>query len=297
MKQVLTGFFIVLLVGGCGSNDEKPGASPPPSTNGEISKSLSTVECNNCVTFGNRASPKKALVIGNSKYDHKPLENPQNDATDMANLLAEEMGFHVIRAVNLSSKEMKKVIGDFHQLVAKTPANVDDKVGLFYFSGHGARSNRDENYLLPTDNGKIRTDYDLRRQAFQVKSDIVVPLETDNNGANIIIADACRDNPYEDSDKSNKRGLKPISPSPAQQQKGGALIAFAASEGQLSDDGPGRNGLYTEHLLAKMRELKNAPIERIFKRVTDPVKKKSNGNQTPEYASSLTKKYCLKECQ
>jgi uncharacterized caspase-like protein len=292
MKQVLAGFFMVLLIGGCTDNPPVPDEPTKP-----IQKSPPTVECNKCVTLGNRASPKKALVIGNSQYAHKPLINPQNDATDMAKLLAEEMGYHVIRAVDLSYKEMQQVISDFHQLVANTPADVDDKVGLFYFSGHGARSNRDENYLLPTDNGKIRTDYDLRRKAFQVKSDIVEPLETDNNGANIIIADACRDNPYEGSAKSNKRGLIPISPSPAQPQKGGALIAFAASEGQLSDDGTGRNGLYTEHLLVKMRELKNDAVERIFKQVADPVKKKSRGNQTPEYASSLTKKYCLKECQ
>jgi uncharacterized caspase-like protein len=305
MKQVLTWFVIALLVGGCQGTPENQGTSQPPdvssqatqSTTSRNSKSLPTVECDNCVTFGNRASPKKALVIGNSQYKHKPLDNPQNDATDMANLLADEMEFHVIRALNLSYKEMRKVISDFRQLVADTP-DVDEKAGLFYFSGHGARSNRNKNYLLPTDNGTIRSDYDLRHKAFQVKGEIVTPLETDNNGANIIIADACRDNPYEGSTKSNKRGLKPISPSSLEaQQKRGSVIAFAASEGEVADDGRQRNGLYTKHLLAKMTELKHAPIERVFKQVVQPVVEESKGSQHPSYATSLTKKYCIKECR
>ncbi|RKZ85722.1 MAG: hypothetical protein DRR19_15950 [Candidatus Parabeggiatoa sp. nov. 1] len=279
MKQILTWFVIALLIGACKPSEPPP--EPPPS------KSI--------VTLGNPTSPKKALVIGNSQYKHKPLENPQNDATDMANLLAEEMDFHVIRALNLESREMKKVISDFHKLVANTP-DVEEKVGLFYFSGHGARSNRNKNYLLPIDNGTIRSDYDLRKKAFQVNGEIVKPLEADNNGANIIIADACRDNPYEGSTRTGNRGLIPISPPSSPPQKGGTVIAFAASEGEVADDGPQRNGLYTKHLLAKMKELKNDSIERVFKQVVEPVVEESKGSQNPEYRSSLTKKYCLRAC-
>ncbi len=275
MKQVLAGFFMVLLIGGCTDNPPVPDEPPPPPP-----------PTPPIVELGNPASPKKALVIGNSQYAVTQLDNPQNDATDMAKLLAEEMGFHVIRAVNLSYKEMKKVIADFHKLVANTP-DVDEKMGLFYFSGHGARSNRDKNYLLPVDNGTIRDDYDLRQQAFQVKGDIVKPLETDNNGANIIIADACLDNPYEGSNNrgDNKRGLIGIPSSSPIPQKRGTIIAFAASEGEVADDGTQRNGLFTKQLLTKMKELKHAPIENVFGRLLIRSRRKATENKILGIAS------------
>ena len=299
MKQILSWFFITLLVSGCQSNPPKEKSLPSSSgISTATAKSSEPKLCEKCVTLGNRASLKKALVIGNSQYEHQGLNNPVNDATDMANLLADDMGFHVIRALNLDYGEMKKVIDDFRELLASTPDKSEEKVGLFYYSGHGARSNQDKNYLLPINNGKIRGNYELRRQAIQVKSEIVAPLEKANNGVNIIVADACRDNPYEGSGKgSNKRGLIPISPSSATPQKMGAVVAFAASAGEVADDGTQRNGLYTKHLLAKMKELKHERIESVFKKVYEPVVRESNQEQHPSYASSLTTDYCVGGCQ
>jgi len=243
--------------------------------------------------LGDSNSPKRALVIGNSQYTHQALNNSTNDAVDMANTLV-DMGFYVTRAIDLNQHKMKEVIDGFHKDVGKIPQSAKQKVALFYFSGHGARSNRDENYIIPINNANIKREYDLRHKAFSIRTEIKDPMEKVNSdGVNIIIADACRDNPYEGSGKSLKRGLKRMETS---SKGGGAVIAFAADEGETADDGDGTNGLYTTHLLHKIRENKNKPIDQVFMDVYDPVVKESQNQQHPWYVSTLEDEYCLDGC-
>jgi uncharacterized caspase-like protein len=243
--------------------------------------------------LGDSNSPKRALVIGNSQYTHQALNNSTNDAVDMANTLV-DMGFYVTRAIDLNQQNMKKLIEDFRKDVGNIPQSNNQKVALFYFSGHGARSNRDENYIIPINNANIKREYDLRHQAFSIRTEIKDPMEKVNSGGvNIIIADACRDNPYEGSGKSLKRGLKRMETS---SKGGGAVIAFAADEGETADDGDGTNGLYTTYLLKKMRENKNKPIDQVFMAVYDPVVKESQNQQHPWYVSTLEDEYCLDGC-
>ena len=238
-------------------------------------------------------SLKRALVIGNSQYAHQALNNSTNDAIDMANTLV-DMGFYVTRAIDLNQQNMKKLIEDFRKDVGNIPQSNNQKVALFYFSGHGARSNRDENYIIPINNANIKREYDLRHQAFSIRTEIKDPMEKVNSGGvNIIIADACRDNPYEGSGKSLKRGLKRMETS---SKGGGAVIAFAADEGETADDGDGTNGLYTKHLLNKMRENQNKPIDQVFMDVYEPVVKESKNQQHPWYVSTLEDEYCLDGC-
>jgi uncharacterized caspase-like protein len=249
---------------------------------------------NNHIKYdGNPKSPKRALVIGNSQYTHQALNNSTNDAIKMTKTLV-DMGFYVTRAIDLNQHKMKGIINNFHETVRKIPQSADQKVALFYFSGHGARSNRDENYIIPTNNERIRTERDLRRQAFNIRTEIKDKMEKVNSdGVNIIIADACRDNPYQGSGKSLKRGLKRMETS---SKGGGAVMAFAADEGETADDGDGTNGLYTTYLLKKMRENKNKPIDQVFMEVYDPVVKESQNQQHPWYVSTLEDEYCLDGC-
>ncbi len=241
---------------------------------------------------GNSNSPKRALVIGNSQYTHQALNKSMNDAIDMANNLV-DMGFYVTRAIDLNQHEMKGIINSFYKDVRKIPQSAKQKVALFYFSGHGARSNRDENYIIPTNNGRIKRESDLRDQAFNIRSEIKEPMEKVNSdGVNIIIADACCDNPYKGSSKSLKRGLKRMET----YSKGGVVIAFAADEGETTYDGDGANGLYTTYLLNKMRENKNKPIDQVFIDLYDPVVKESQNQQHPWYISTLEDEYCLDGC-
>ncbi len=277
MQKIYPLLIMTLFISAC-DPIVKPPITPPP---------------NNIELLGDSNSPKRALVIGNSQYTHQALNNSTNDARDMANNLV-DMGFYVTRAIDLDQDEMKRVIKSFHKDVGKIPQSAKQKVALFYFSGHGARSNQDENYIIPTNNERIKRESDLRRQAFNIRTEIKEPMEKDNSdGVNIIIADACRDNPYEGSGKSLKRGLKRMETS---SKDGGAVIAFAADEGETADDGDGTNGLYTTYLLKKMRENKNKPIVQVFMDVYDPVVKESQNQQHPWYVSTLEDEYCLDGC-
>jgi len=100
------------------------------------------------------------------------------------------------------------------------------------------------------------------------------------NRLNIVILDACRNNPFTRSFRSGAQGLAQVN-APA-----GTFIAYATAPGQTASDGKGQNGLYTQELLANMRT-PGLPIEEIFKRVRVHVKQKSNGLQVPWDASSL----------
>ena len=117
--------------------------------------------------------------------------------------------------------------------------------------------------------------------------------KVNSGGVNIIIADACRDNPYKGSGKSLKRGLKRMETS---SKGGGAVIAFAADEGETADDGDGTNGLYTKYLLQKMSEKRHESIEDIFMDVSQQVSDESNKYQNPWYVSTLEDEYCLDGC-
>jgi len=261
--------------------------------NDTITDSSLALKNNHIELLGDSNSPKRALVIGNSQYTHQALNNSTNDARDMANNLV-DMGFYVTRAIDLKQHKMKGVIEDFHKDVGKLPQSAKQKVALFYFSGHGARSNQDENYIIPTNNERIKREHDLRRQAFNIRTEIKEPMEKVNSdGVNIIIADACRDNPYKGSGKSLKRGLKRMETS---SKGGGAVIAFAADEGETADDGDGTNGLYTKYLLQQISENRHERIEEIFINVSKQVRNESNTDQNPWYVSTLEKKYCLDGC-
>jgi uncharacterized caspase-like protein len=279
MQKIYPVLIMVLFISAC---------NPHKTTDNLVSRNINYSE-----SLGNPNSSKRALVIGNSQYTHQPLNNSTNDAIDMANTLV-EMGFHVTRAIDLNKNNMEKLIQDFHKNVGNIPQSANQKVALFYFSGHGARSNRDENYIIPTNNEKIKREYDLRHGAFHIRTEVKDQMEKVNSdGVNIIIADACRNNPYEGSDRSLKRGLKRMEGS---SKTAGAVIAFAADEGEIADDGDGSNGLYTKHLLQKMREKKNEPIDQVFMDVYDPVVKESGEQQHPWYVSTLEDDFCLDGC-
>lgn len=283
MQKIYPVLIIVLFISACNHSQ---------TTGNLVSRNIIN---NNIESLGNPNSSKRALVIGNSQYTHQQLNNPNNDAIDMANSLV-KMGFYVTRAIDLNKNNMEKLIQDFHKDVANIPQSADQKVALFYFSGHGARSNRDENYIIPTNNERIKRSYDLRHQAFHIRTEIKDKMEEKNpNGVNIIIADACRNNPYEGSEKSLKRGLKRMEAS-SSYKTGGSLIAFAADEGEIADDGDGENGLYTKYLLQKIDDKKHEPIENVFMDVSQQVRNESNKQQNPWYVSTLEDDFCLDGC-
>jgi formylglycine-generating enzyme required for sulfatase activity len=213
-----------------------------------------------------------ALVIGNGKYQFAPLRNPENDAKNMADALRKLDFEPVIHLENASWEEMDKAVEDFSKELGK------GTVGLFYFSGHGVQFDN-KNYLIPADMPKLSVSNVKYRS---ISADYVLTaMEEVKNTMNIIILDACRDNPFESSYKNPKRGLVGMIDAPT-----GSLIAYATSPGKVAADGVGRNSPYTKAIL-KFIAKPGLPIELMFKRVRDVVSAQTRGKQTPWESSSL----------
>lgn len=216
------------------------------------------------------AEPRLALVIGNSAYKGSPLSNPVNDARDMAALLR-QVGFKVIAGENMTQAETVRAIGEFGQNLRR------GGVGLFYFAGHGMQV-RGENYLIPV-NAEINKELDVEVEAVKLAR-VLNEMEEAKNRLNLVILDACRNNPFARSFRSGSNGLSSVN-APT-----GTLIAYATSPGSTASDGAKRNGLYTEELLAAIRT-PGLKVEDVFKRVRTQVRRKSGENQVPWESSSL----------
>jgi len=217
------------------------------------------------------AELRTALVIGNSAYRSGPLKNPANDATDMAAAL-QKAGFTVTLKKNAKLREMEEAIEGFGNSLKR------GGVGLFYFAGHGVQVNG-VNYLLPV-GARINKESDVKYEAVDANR-ILDEMAGANNGLNIVMLDACRDNPFARSFRSASRGLAIVSSAPT-----GTFISYSTGPGQVARDGEGRNSPYTGALLQHMPE-PGLSIEQMFKKVRASLGKKTAGGQIPWELSSL----------
>jgi hypothetical protein len=220
-----------------------------------------------------------ALVIGNGAYKHAgALPNPSNDARDMAKAL-EASGFTVILKENAGLREMHLALREFGDALGR------QSTGLFYFAGHGLQV-RGRNYLLPVDADVARED-EVAFQALDVGA-VMEKLDSAKNPVNIVILDACRNNPFGTRLQPSAKGLAPIDAPP------GTLIAFSTAPGSTAADGVGRNGLYTHHLLHQV-EQPGLAIEEVFKAVRAGVRKDSKSAQVPWESTSLETSFAFRE--
>ena len=212
-----------------------------------------------------------ALVIGNGAYTSAPpLKNPPNDARDMAATLR-ALGFDVTSGINVNQKDMKRLIREFG-LKLKGGGS-----GLFYYAGHGTQS-KGRNYLIPVD-ADIQSEAEVEDSG--VDAALVLNYMDDaQNGLNIVILDACRNNPFARSFRSASDGLAQVD-APT-----GTLIAYATAPGRVASDGAGQNGLYTSELLKQMR-VPGLSVTEMFMRVRAEVMKQTGNKQVPWEASSL----------
>jgi len=215
---------------------------------------------------------RTALVIGNGDYQDLPLKNPTNDASDVAKALA-KAGFEVIHKENVDQQAMEDAIREFGKALSTRGGT-----GLFYYAGHGVQLG-DANYLIPL-NSPIEVEKDVKYKAVNA-AQVLDEMEYAGNPLNIVILDACRNNPYASSFRSASRGLVRMD------GPRGSLIAYATSPGSVADDGDGRNSVYTKHLLAAI-EQPGQPIEQVFKQVRVGVSQETGGKQVPWESSSLT---------
>lgn len=211
-----------------------------------------------------------ALVIGNGAYKSFPLTNPVNDAMDMMKIL-NDLKFEVIYKHNATQAEMDDAIRDFGRRLREY------KVGLFYFAGHGMQV-EGNNYLIPVD-AKIETESDVKYETVNAGR-ILGKMEDAENELNIVILDACRDNPFSRGFRTQSQGLAKID------APKGSIIVYATAPGSVAADGTGRNGIYTKHLLKYMRE-PGLPIEEVLKKVRISVMDETGDKQVPWESSSL----------
>lgn len=231
------------------------------------------------------ASERVALVIGNGDYKKvSSLVNPINDAKDMAKTLR-GLGFEVIEATNLKRKEMGAAITKFGEKLDK------DTVGLFYYAGHGLQLDG-QNYLLPL-NALITNKDEVRYESISVDR-VLAKMESAHNRLNIMILDACRNNPFK-----GRGGFRDMSGGLARVNAPiGSLIIYATAPGRKAADGDGKNGLFTKHLLKNMvrpgldvalmlRDTRNEVIQEA---------KRLGYEQVPWTSSSLLTSFCFVNC-
>lgn len=213
---------------------------------------------------------RMALVIGNAAYRYgQSLKNTTNDAVLMSQTL-EQMGFKVTRLLDATLLQMQNAIINFSKELPK------HNVALFYYAGHGMEADG-VNYLIPVD-AKVEEKGRLRYEAINI-DDVVMHLDRFPNNTNIVILDACRNNPFLVSERGAGRGFVAITPA------SGTIIGFATSPRQTASDGTEGNGLYTKELVQQM--LYPQPIETVFKKTRIEVEKKSNYSQSPQEWSKL----------
>ena len=215
-----------------------------------------------------------ALIIGNSEYNMGGyLPNPVNDAMAMAETL-QDLGFVVMIYLNTSQLEMKQAIDRFGQQLG----NYD--IGLVFYAGHGVQV-KGYNYLVPVD-AKIISENDVEYSCVDAGR-ILGLMEDAGNKTNLIILDACRDNPFERSwtRSTQGQGLAFMN------APSGSLIAYATAPGRTASDGsPGSNGLYTSSLL-KYIKTPGLTIYEVFQQVRQEVRQVSANQQIPWESTSL----------
>lgn len=211
-----------------------------------------------------------ALVIGNGDYKNAPLSNPVNDARAIVQAL-KESGFTVIVRENASQQALLSALREFGDKLR------GGGVGLFYYAGHGMQI-KGRNYLIPV-GAAIEREDEVAYAAVDAQA-VLDKMEAAGNGTNIMILDACRNNPFTRSFRSGNAGLATMD-APV-----GTLVAFSTSPGAVASDGAGQNGLYTQHLLTAMRQ-SGYKLEEVFKQVRTHVRRDSQGKQVPWEATSL----------
>ncbi len=222
------------------------------------------------------ASAKRiALVIGNSSYKNVPaLANPKNDAALIGQSLS-RLNFRVTILTDATQKQMKRAIIKYFRTLREAGP---DTVGLIFYAGHGVQVDG-QNYLIPVD-AKIKHESDIELEAVSA-SNLLGGMKHIGNRMNIILFDACRNNPYKSSFRSGRRGLARMD------APEGSFVAFATSPGDVASDGVGKKNSPFSQALASNLLKPGLTIEQVIKRVGRHVKTVTKGDQLPWYSSSV----------
>ena len=222
---------------------------------------------------------RQALVIGNAAYtDPEPaLKNSVNDAREVAQALR-ELGFTVRLVSDADHGAMRRAVREYEDALRRSKG-----VGLFYYAGHGINVDG-RNFLIPV-GARLMSEDEALERAIDANQ-LVQRMKDTGARLNIVVLDACRDNPltkptFAARGGDTGEGLAPMRPA------SGTLVAFAAEPGRVVGDGAGSRGIYARHLVRFMR-MPGLSLEQVFKRVREAVGQESRGFQVPVEFSTLT---------
>jgi formylglycine-generating enzyme required for sulfatase activity len=212
-----------------------------------------------------------AIVIGNSDYSFSPLKNPVNDAKSVTKAL-KRLNFKVYDYYNLSREDIMRAVNRF------TESENRGGTALFFYAGHGVQSNGN-NYLVPI-NSNIKTETDIEFESVNMNR-VIGKMNEAGNRVNIVIMDACRNNPFESKYRSVSGGLATVD-API-----GSFIAYATAPGSVAADGDDENGVFTKAFINVLENTKGITIEKAFKLIRSSVRQATEGKQIPWTSSSM----------
>ncbi len=220
------------------------------------------------------AERRVALIVGNGAYTQTPLLNTINDARAMTKTLG-RLGFEVTTKLNVSQREMHRAIVNFGRELEK------GGIGLFYYAGHAVQI-RGKNFMIPI-GASISVEDHVEPESVDLNK-VFARMGGARNKLNIVVLDACRDNPFGDSFRFYSEGLAQAR-APAN-----TFVSYAAAPGEVASDGTGENSFYTGSLVQELVKEGNT-IEETFKRVRASVMAQTNKSQVPWTASSITQDF------
>lgn len=241
---------------------------------------------------------RHALIIGNSGYQYaSPLKNPKNDSTDIAEAL-DDLFFDTTLLQDATKSQIEQAVSEFLENLKE-----EGGVGLFYYAGHGVQLQGD-NYLVPVETN-LGSDREIMHQSYNI-ANLLSGMRQIKTATNIIILDACRDNPFKNIIAKNGsrsvgggegRGLKKLVKIDTGLSKLDAppntLIAFATAPGRVALDGEGENSPYTTKLVESMQRT-GLTIGQVFRQVRADVVDQTDGDQIPWESSSLIQEFYFK---
>ncbi len=236
------------------------------------------------------AERKAALVIGNADYRVGALKNPVNDAQAVAAQLR-ALGFEVVLRENASLRDMIETFRQFSMTAQSA------QVRVLFYAGHGVQV-KGRNYLLPVDT-EIRAEDEVAAKSADL-TELLDRFGAMKQGINIVILDACRNNPFSgaeivgpDGRRLKFRGATPAGLARVEAPLG-SMVAFSTAPGGVALDNPSeKNSLYTKHLLGAMQS-PGLPVELLFKQVRLGVARETGRTQVPWESSSLTGDFCFR---
>lgn len=236
------------------------------------------------LTGPSAAHERLALVIGNAGYTNVPaLDNPVNDARFLSDELR-DVGFSVTTLTDVNRAEMMREVETF---ASKVRAAGSEALAVFYFAGHGVRSD-DFNYLLPL-SVNIRSEADIAGEA--VPAEWILDRIHTPKAVSVMILDSCRDNPF----RGQSDLIVDVGDGLARMTaRTNNLIAYATGPGEVTLDGTGSNSPYTAAIARAIRT-SGLPLEQMFKQVRSDVISETGGVQSPWARSSLNIKIGMKD--